>query len=517
MNAVNENLNPENAEKHSPKIPMLAAEHMGKSLVELVLQELRAAPDVWQKMSEKQQWEVIERVQHGVKYATAGAVNTIVTGGHTALAGTIDTVNIKDKIKLTVIVSKSNLAESLAELYAAGSESSCQILLADAAQYLGGMELVQAEPNQPELFSDEAEKPDDQLLWAINLPLITGSATMVPAPSHKDADLYARSIRAKLIELERTEFASSVYALPWPMNRGEHMRSFNKGNWESMINWFSKLCAGEVEVKPVALLEHAPELPDDHEVDYKPTDGFELVSVTKDFGSFGVKKKGLDFVAFVLGMDESDPSATATSPLSIEAALNALAAKQGLVGDFKFEETTTTHDELAQERIFKVSVTFNTDNAPEGDDVETQPETDDSLICHLSGFSKAYLVASGERLFKNQPTYRAALDLITRATIGDQSCMYEHTGWSHHPIHGGGQGYKIYPAIELTEDHPRIKVTFSNTNGYRATCNSKSATSTRTGRGAAENLLKKLAIEGQVFEITTLDDIEAEVQMFTVI
>lgn len=262
----------------------------------------------------------------------------------------------------------------------------------------------------------------------------------------------------------------------------------------------------------IPMLEHAPELPDDHEVDYKPTDGFELVSVTKDFGSFGVKKKGLDFVAFVLGMDESDPSATATSPLSIEAALNALAAKQGLIGDFKFEETTTTHDELAQERIFKVSVTFNTENAPEGDDVETQ-EPDSSVVIYFDCIRTLGMVGEKMTTFK---TKKGALQSLSSQKFGLKPCFFENQGrefigntmWDK---------YVARPAFELTEDHPRIKVKEAGDCSARATCNGISSTSTGGAKGAIHNLLKKMNLPGSLVEITTLDDIEAEVQMFTVI
>lgn len=437
MNAINESMNPDNAKKHhNPRIPYVAAANMGKSMMDLFLQELKAAPDVWQKMSSKQQSEVIERIRLRIEYATAGAVNTIVTGGHTALAGTIDTVNIKDKIKLTVIVSKSNLSESLAELYAAGSESACQILLADAAQYCGGMDLIEADPDQPALFGNEPELPDDQLLWAVNVPMLTG-ATIAPAPSRKDAELYARSIREKLIDLDRTEFATNVYALPWPMSRGEHMRSFNKGNWEALINWFGQLCAGEVEVKPVALIGHSPE--DDNvgtafdqaveeilpEVDYKPTDGFALIE-----------------------------------PIQPEAA-------------------------------------------------------DDYIKIYFEPSSK-FLTVQGRTT--TQPSKAQALRCGKAVMFGAKDCMFEYTG-SEKIGNMLCETYEARLLIELTEEQPRIKVSYSPINGgvYRATCNSRSSTSTSSARGAVDNLLKKMDVTGQVVEITTLDDIEREVQMFTVI
>ncbi len=408
MNASNENLKPAN--KHNPRIPYIAAENMGKAMLDLFLQEQKAAPDVWQKMSAQQQSETIERFRLRVQYAIAGAVNTIVTGGHTALAGTIDTVNIKDKIKLTVIVSKSNLSESLAELYASGSESSCQILLADAAQYCGGMDLVEADPDQRELFSDAGSVlPDDAFLWAINLPLMSGGASLIPAPNRKEAELFARSIREKLYELNQVDYAKSVYAHLWPLNNGEHTRSTNKGNWEAMINWFGQLCAGEVDIAPVALIGHAP------------------------------------------------------------------------------------------------------DAAETGD----APEADESLIFYVSGTSGQVWIACGERVCKNKLDRPEALKWMTGAKVGE-SCMYEDLGWTLHPTHGGCSHYKVYPAIDLTDGDPRIKVTFTNLDGYRAKYSGITSTSTISARRAVDNLLKKMDVAGRVVEITTLDDIERDVQMFTV-
>lgn len=357
MNATNHNMNPDDAQPHNPKLPMVAAEHMGKKLVELVLQELRVAPDVWQKMSEKQQQESIERIQHSVKYATAGAVNTIVTGGHTALAGTIESIAKKDKIKLTVIIDRNNNSDAMHEFYLADSGASCQILMADAAQYLGSMDLVEADPDQGQLFGGDAPSlPDDAFLWAINLPLMSGGASMIPAPSRKDAELFARSIREKLYEMDQVEYAKSVYAHLWPLNNGEHMRSFNKGNWEAMINWFGRLCKGEVDVAPVALIGHSPE-----------TEAVAVLddAITVDFDTIVVTKKGMDFIACSFGDSDFDEKPEGKSVLSAEDALKKLAAKQAFVGEWRFEEVTTAADELKQSRVFTAFLTFSASVYPE--------------------------------------------------------------------------------------------------------------------------------------------------------
>ena len=554
MNAINESMNPETAKKHNPRIPYIAAAHMGKSFMDLFLQELKAAPDVWQKMSSKQQSEVIDRVRKGIEYATAGAVNTIVTGGHTALAGTIDTVNIKDKIKLTVIVSKSNLGESLAELYAAGSESACQILLADAAQYLGGMDLIEADPDQPALFGNEPELPDDQLLWAVNVPMLTG-ATIAPAPSRKDAELYARSIREKLIDLDRTEFATNVYALPWPMNRGEHMRSFNKGNWEALINWFSQLCAGEVEVKPVALIGHSPE-----EVEQAESE-----TMTMHYDRMTVRMVGGAFEAVSDGLDE-DGVILAGKGATVEDAVHDLLSRANLgtvEGAFSLQDNSAPVDEAAGRRVIDVYLTFDPLVHPEfvqeanlqkaegvtfdqaveeilgadGSDVvdasmpevdykptdgfkliePIQPEAaaDDHIKIYFEPSSK-FLTVQGRTT--TQPSKAQALRCGKAVMFGAKDCMFEYTG-SEKIGNMLCETYEARLLLELTEEQPRIKVSYSPINGgvYRATCNTRSSTSTSSARGAVDNLLKKMDVTGQVVEITTLDDIEREVQMFTVI
>ncbi|MEC7119031.1 MAG: hypothetical protein VXW65_03885 [Pseudomonadota bacterium] len=539
MNAVNENMNPETAKKHNPRIPYIAAANMGKQFMDLMLQEFKAAPDVWQKMNSQQQSEVIERIRQRVQYATAGAVNTIVTGGHTALAGQIESIAKKDKIKLTVIIDRNNNSDAMHEFYLADSGAPCQILMADAAQYCDSMELVEADPDQPALFGNEPELPDDQLLWAVNVPMLTG-ATIAPAPHRKDAELYARSIREKLIELDRTEFATNVYALPWPMNRGEHMRSYNKGNWEALINWFSQLCAGEVEVKPVVLISHAPE----------PEEVAESEKMTMHYDRVIVTLKDGDFVAVGEFAPLPDTEEYEQEQPKIGYGHNALHAVHNLLnqyeiqGTFDLKDESTSADELAGRRVIDVYLTFDPLVHPEfiqeATAQKSEGRTFDEAVEEILGEegtaeTVAEVVADDYIEMEYQET-RKLLELEGRVTtqlskvgalragkahkFGEQECMFEYVGFDYKgEAKALWDKYRARPLIALTDEHPRIKVTFATTNGclYRASCNSRSSTSTSSARSAVNNLLKKMALTGQVVEITTLDDIEREVQMFTVI
>lgn len=226
------------------QLPHVAAEHMGKSLMDLVLQEVRSQQDVWQKLSEAKQREAIERINRGVKYAVAGAVNTIATHGHIALMATVEGIALKDKIKLTVIVDKGNVTESLHNLYESGAESRCQILLTSAEPYVGGMDEVYAEPDQPG-FSFGMPKADEDMPWGVSCPINRGQTTnIVPAPNKILAMQYAEQIRSKLLESDsdfRHDLAKSVYACPWRESAGAHERSMQAGNWETLVNWASLL------------------------------------------------------------------------------------------------------------------------------------------------------------------------------------------------------------------------------------------------------------------------------------
>ena len=295
MNAHNQNLN-----ANATQIPTMAANNMGKSLVQLVLQELKAAPDVWQKMSQAKQNEVIERIRNSVEYNVAGAVNTIITQGHVALAASLKGTANEKEIKATFIVDKANASESLFDLLMSDTGTRCQILLTSAEPYLGGMELISADPDQQALFN-EPETPEDSLLWGINIPILTGNS-LVPCPNRKDAELYARSIRNKFLEDENEanhDYAKDVYAKPWPESPGAHNRSIAKGNFEAMINWFGKLCRGEIVVEPIALIEFTPEIDatePDTQKDYSDiadiwVEVVKYVQETKKTGASAIQRK----------------------------------------------------------------------------------------------------------------------------------------------------------------------------------------------------------------------------------
>ncbi len=229
-------------------IPLVAAENLGAGLKQMLLNELRIAPNVWQKMSEKQQKEVIERLDLQIRHSTAAAVNTIASGHNTSVNGVIEGIAIKGKTKLTISLEGSNEGASLAELYEAGSGSNCKIILIDDDQYTGGMEFIEMpQPDQQAMID-----PDDGLLWSVVVPIRSGK-NIVAAPSAKQAFMLSQRIRAAIVD-ENSDMANTVYAMPWQDNKAAHDRMLKKGDWKRLVQWHNDLIEGKIKAEVTGLL-----------------------------------------------------------------------------------------------------------------------------------------------------------------------------------------------------------------------------------------------------------------------
>lgn len=133
----------------------IAAETMHGDLMALVLDELRAAPDVWQKLGEDEQQQVIDRVRSRTRDAIDECVRLIATQGFTRIRAKVDSITVKDGIKAVVTLSQHDAARH--DLIDAQG-SSVYIVLADPDAFAGGAEAHKPEPNQQALTLDAIEK-----------------------------------------------------------------------------------------------------------------------------------------------------------------------------------------------------------------------------------------------------------------------------------------------------------------------------------------------------------------------
>jgi hypothetical protein len=135
-------------EKNEVHTVELAQATMLGDLMQIVVDEVKAAPDVWQKLSEHKQDALIHRVEQRVREAVRQCVELIAANGRVAIPGAIESVQVKDALKAVVIVAKSDPHRH--ELIDA-TKKAVMIVIADPTDYHGGAGDVQADKDQPEL------------------------------------------------------------------------------------------------------------------------------------------------------------------------------------------------------------------------------------------------------------------------------------------------------------------------------------------------------------------------------
>lgn len=145
------------AEEQPTTVVSLAAETLGRDLLQALLQEVRVLPDVWPKLTEKKQADVIDRLRSTVERTVKYAVKLISAGERPAIGGILESVAIKEGIKATFKVSQFDpLRHDLIDR--AGKV--CMLVVADAEEYLQGMDTVAPDPDQSALALDEGDDAD---------------------------------------------------------------------------------------------------------------------------------------------------------------------------------------------------------------------------------------------------------------------------------------------------------------------------------------------------------------------
>lgn len=134
--------------QHNPHFLTMTADTLGKSLLQGLIQEIRILPDVWQKIPEKKQTEVIERLERQVRNAATIAVHTIAGGERETVYGKLESVAVKDKMKAVLVVNPSSPHKH--DLLDAVNQD-CLLIIGGAAEFLHGTDEVQADPDQTPL------------------------------------------------------------------------------------------------------------------------------------------------------------------------------------------------------------------------------------------------------------------------------------------------------------------------------------------------------------------------------
>lgn len=88
-----------NAPNEIKSVLGMTAEAIGKDLLGALVQEVKLMPDVWPKLSEQKQADIIERLRNRVETNVKMAVHLIASEGRTACVAELEGVTIKDEIK----------------------------------------------------------------------------------------------------------------------------------------------------------------------------------------------------------------------------------------------------------------------------------------------------------------------------------------------------------------------------------------------------------------------------------
>ena len=121
-------------------------------MLQIVIDEIKAAPDVWQKMSQDQQDDMIDRCKRRLTGVVEQAVTHIVAAGRPVITADVESVTFKDGIKAVLKVSQSNpLRHELAD--ATGLQ--VLVVVTDIKQFSGGTEGVKSDDDQPGLPLDD--------------------------------------------------------------------------------------------------------------------------------------------------------------------------------------------------------------------------------------------------------------------------------------------------------------------------------------------------------------------------
>lgn len=142
--------NPSTSPERKSAIKM-TIDSIGRDMLSAMVDELRNQQDVWQKLSEQQQADTIDRLTKRVKSNVQTAVHLIASNGNNTVVADLEQVAIKDGVKAVFKVDMGNPA--IEDIFN-GVGKPFLLAVSRAAELTGGMDAVKPDPDQPNLYDD---------------------------------------------------------------------------------------------------------------------------------------------------------------------------------------------------------------------------------------------------------------------------------------------------------------------------------------------------------------------------
>jgi len=135
----------------------MTASAVGADLLGALLQEIKLMPDVWPKLSQTKQDDIIERLRKRVIHNVQMATHLIASDGRICVKAELEQITVKDGIKGVVIMSKNDPHRHLV-MDAQGK--TVLLAVADAEDHMGEIAAVRGEPDQRAMDLGQEYDPD---------------------------------------------------------------------------------------------------------------------------------------------------------------------------------------------------------------------------------------------------------------------------------------------------------------------------------------------------------------------
>lgn len=132
-------------DKQTKDVMSMTASTIGADLLAALVQEVKLLPDVWPKLSQTKQDDIIERLRKRVIHNVQMATHLIASDGRICVQAELEQITVKDGIKGVIIMSKNDPHRHLI-MDAQGK--TVLLAVADAEDHMGEIAAVRGEPDQ---------------------------------------------------------------------------------------------------------------------------------------------------------------------------------------------------------------------------------------------------------------------------------------------------------------------------------------------------------------------------------
>lgn len=123
----------------------MAAEHMAGDLIAAMLQEIKLLPDIWPKLPELEQQQIIDRARARVTDNIRAAVRRIASDGRITVVAELEKVTFGKVVQAVMAIGAHDPKRLDLAMHRG---STCLIVIADADEFMGGLDDAKPDPDQ---------------------------------------------------------------------------------------------------------------------------------------------------------------------------------------------------------------------------------------------------------------------------------------------------------------------------------------------------------------------------------